>query len=185
MNKVSTIVLSVLIIFVPIAIGVVSYITAFNSGNFYENQLMAISRNNENILAQYGQKVSEAAQVPSMQKDAIKELFQSANEARYGKDGSKAMFQMLKEQNPNIEQATFVQLQRIIEAGRNEFTTNQTKLIDVRRSYETNLGTFWSGFWLKVAGYPKQDLSKFDIVSTDRASEAFTTKREQPLKLGK
>jgi hypothetical protein len=40
------------------------------------------------------------------------------------------------------------------------------------------LGSFWRGFWLNIAGYPKEDLSKFTIVSTAEADEAFRTKQE-------
>ncbi len=186
MNKTLAIVLAVVVslVILPVVVGFTSYVSYGNRGNEYESALNNIQRNNENILAQYGQKIQEAAQVPTMQTDALKELFSESNKARYGVDGSKAMFQMLKEQNPNLDQKTFVQLQRMIEAGRDQFQVNQTKLLDIRRSYERDLGYFWSGFWMKLAGYPKGELSRFDIVSTDRASEAFRTKKEkEPLKL--
>jgi hypothetical protein len=184
MSKGLIVALSILAV-VLLGVGVVatSYIGAYNAGNRYENLLEGFNRNNENILAQYGQKIAEAAQVPKMQSQDLKDLFSGANAARYGADGSKAAMQWLKEQNPNLDQSTYVQLQRMIEAGRNEFTVSQTKLVDVRRQYETELGSFYRGFWLGVAGYPKKDLSKFDIVSTDRASEAFRTKKEAPLQL--
>jgi hypothetical protein len=45
------------------------------------------------------------------------------------------------------------------------------------------LGSFWQGTWLSVAGYPKTDLSKIEIVSTVRANEAFDTKVEEAIKL--
>lgn len=167
-----------------IAIPVISYISAYNTGNALEQQLKAAKENNENILAQYGQKIQEAAQIPSMQRDDLLAVFTGAIEARYGAEGSQAAFQWLQEQNPNLDQQTYVQLQRMIEAGRNDFTVGQTKMIDIKRGYETKLGSFWGGTWLKIAGYPKIDLADYKIVSTGRAKDAFEKGVEDsPIKL--
>lgn len=167
-----------------LAVPVISYINAYNAGNAVEQALKAAKENNENILAQYGQKIQEAAQIPTMQRDDLLAIFTGAIQARYGADGSQAAFQWLQEQNPNLDQQTYVQLQRMIEAGRNDFTTGQTKMIDIKRGYETQLGSFWRGTWLKIAGYPKIDLAEYKIVSTGRAQDAFEKGVEDaPIKL--
>lgn len=149
----------------------------------HEQGIKAAWENNENILAQYGQKIAEAAQVPTMQAEDLGKLFQGALGARYGTDGSKAAMQWIQEQNPNLDQATYLQLQRMIEAGRNEFAAAQSRLIDRKRAYETELGSFWRGMWLRVAGYPKIDLAAYKAISTDRARGAFETGAEAPMKL--
>lgn len=161
-----------------------SYISANNRANSYEQRLKAEVENSENILAQYGQKVLEAAQVTEMQRDDVAKVIRDAMQGRYGDGGSKAVFQMISEQNPSINSAVYVKLQQLIEAGRDEFKTSQTRFIDTRRAYETDLGSFWTGMWMRIAGYPKMDLSKVKAVSTDRASEAFRTGKESaPLNL--
>jgi hypothetical protein len=160
-----------------------SYVSAFNAGNRHEQAIKAAYTNNENILAQYGQKIQEAAQIPGMQRDDLVTIFTGSLEARYGADGSKAAFQFLQEQNPTLEQASYTQIQRMIEAGRNEFTAAQTSLIDRERAYETELGSFWRGTWLGVAGYPKINLDEFKIISTGRAQDAFRTGVEAPISL--
>jgi hypothetical protein len=161
----------------------VSYISAYNTGNRLEQNIKATYENNRNILAQYGNKVAEAAQVPGMQRDDLSQVVTAALEGRYGEDGSRAVFQWIQEQNPQIDSTVYVQLQRMIEAGRNEFTTAQTKLTDQKRVYETSLGSFWQGTWLSVAGYPRIDLDEFQIVSTARADEAFKSGVEEPMQL--
>lgn len=160
-----------------------SYITAYNSGNRYEQQIEAEWTNNKNILAQYGQKIQEATQIPAMQADDVAKILTGALDARYGSDGSKAAFQWIQEQNPNVTSEVYVNLQQIIEAGRDKFENAQTRLIDLKRAYKTELGSFWRGLWLGFAGYPKVDLEKFNIVTTGRAENAFETGVEEPLKL--
>ena len=167
-----------------------SYISSYNKGNRYENQIVATYENNENILAQYGQKVQEAAQIPGMQRDDMKEVVTSALSARYGEDGSKAMFQFIKEQNPNIDSKVYVQIQQIIEAGRTEFSVAQTMLVDQKRAFKTELGSFWTGMWMGFAGYPNINVGfrggkdDYPVISTARASDAFEKGQEDaPLKL--
>lgn len=161
-----------------------SYVSAYNYGNSMENQLKAVQTDNRNKLAQYGQKVLEVAQVPEMYKNDVVEVARAAIQGRYGEDGSKATFQMLREQNPSLDPSMYKQIQQVIEAGRNDFQAGQTRQIDVRRQYETALGTFWGGMWMRFAGLPKVNLKDFDIVSTGRADKVFETKREDaPLQL--
>lgn len=161
-----------------------SYISWANYGNSTEKLIKARYENNQNILAQYGQKVAEVAQVPEMAKNDLKELTTAAISGRYGSDGSKAVFQMIKEQNPTIDGTLYRQIQQVIESGRNDFQTAQTHLIDVRRQYETSLGYVWSGFWLKMAGYPHLNLdTEFKPITTERASQVFSTGIEAPIKL--
>lgn len=163
--------------------GAVSYISAYNTANRMERSIVATDENNRNILAQYGNRVAEAAQVPAMQRDDLTAVVTAALEGRYGEDGSRAVFQFIQEQNPQIDSTVYVQLQRMIEAGRIEFAAAQTKLVDQKRIYETSLGSFWQGTWMSVAGYPRIDLDEYQIVSTARADQAFETGIEEPMQL--
>ena len=161
----------------------VSYVSAYNTGNRLEQSIIATDENNRNILAQYGNRIAEAAQIPAMQRDDLTAVVTAALEGRYGEDGSRAVFQFIQEQNPTIDSTVYIQLQRMIEAGRIEFASAQTKLVDQKRVYETALGSFWQGTWMTIAGYPKIDLAEYQIVSTARADKAFETGIEEPMQL--
>ncbi len=162
----------------------VFYISAYNTGNQLENNITAAWENNENILAQYGQKIQELAQVPAMQRDDVAKVLSGALESRYGANGSQATMQWIREQNPNIDTKVYSQIMRVIEAGRNEFQNAQTDLVRVKMIYKTELGSFWKGMWLSVAGYPKIDLAKYKVITTNRAAKAFATGVEDaPIKL--
>lgn len=160
-----------------------SYISAANYGVTAEKELEAIWANNQNVLGQYTLKVQEAAQVPAMYRDDLKAVVTAAVQGRYGEGGSKAVMQWLKEANIPFDSKLYVKMQQIIEAGRNQFQTEQTRLIDARRTYETNLGFVWRGFWLRLAGYPKTDLSKYKPVVAGDTAQAFERGVQAPLQL--
>jgi len=159
-------------------------ISAYNEGNRFEQTIKATFGNNENILAQYGQKVLEASQVTEMNRDDILKTTRAAIEGRYGAEGSKAIFQAINESNPTVDPMLYRKLQQIIEAGRDEFKNNQTRLIDVKRSYETALGSFPKGAIMRFVGYPRIDLDKYRFITTDAAAGAFQSGKESgPIKL--
>lgn len=173
-------VLVTLIILVVLGIGI--YASYYNLGNSSEKNLQAAQENAENVLAQYGQKAMEAAQVPQMYAEDFKDAMTSMISARYGDGGSAAITQVLTEAQVNFDPSMYATLQRLIEAGRNDFQAAQQRQIDIKRQYETALGTLFGGTILKFAGYPKINLKDFDIVSTARASNAMETKQEEVIK---
>lgn len=160
------------------AIALMMFVSAGNSANALEKGLSASVDNNQNILASYSQKVMEAAQVPDMMRDDLTKVAREALQGRYGAEGSKAIFQLIQEQNPVVSEQLYVKLQSLVEAGRNEFQTAQTRLIDQRRVYETALGSIPQGFFMRVMGYPKMDLSKIKPVITNSVATTFETGRE-------
>jgi Tfp pilus assembly protein PilE len=137
----------VLCLAVPAIFG---YVSAYNLGNRTENQLTAMLENNENIYANGTQKVIEIAQVPSMYAEQVSKVTREAIQGRYGQDGSKAVFQFLQEQNPQLDPTIFAKIQVVIEEFRNKFELAQRDMIDVKRMYNTQLGSLWTGFWLGV-----------------------------------
>ena len=166
-----------------------SYVTNANYGNRAEQTLRATWEDNENVLAQYSLKIGEIAQVPAMYRDDIKEIYADVLKGRYGENGSQAMFQFLKEQNPQIDASLYTNIQQAMEAGRNEFRVAQTRLVDQKRVYVTNLGYVWKGFWLETAGYPTLNVGfqggadDFEIITSEYAIDAFETGVDQGITL--
>ena len=167
-----------------IGVAGISYISATNYGASIESQLKASRDNNKNILAQYEQTIMEASQVPDMYKNDFKEVLSGALQSRYGKDGSKAVFQFIQEHGVNFDSSLYTKIQQLVESGRKNFEVNQTKMIDIRRGYEANLNYFWRGMWLRIAGFPKLNLAEYQPVITDRVDATFQNNKESgPLKL--
>ena len=167
-----------------IIVATTSYISANNYGARIEAQLNAEYDNNQNILAQGQQKVLEAAQVPAMYKDDFKELIAADIQGRYGPNGSQATFQWLKERELNVDAQLYRKIQQLVESYRDEFKNSQTKMIDVRRQYEAEQGLFWRGMWLRIAGFPKVDMTKFKPIVTDAVQDIYKKGKESgPMKL--
>lgn len=168
--------LSVLVLVLGgLGIAASSYISYNNWGAAMDAQLKSEWTNNQNILSAYTLKLKEAAKVPDKYQSALKEIVTATFQGRYGEDGSKATFQWIKENNLTFDASMYKQLQQIIESGRNEFKTSQTKLIDLKRVYEANQNYFWAGFWLRVTGYPKVPLSTYTVIIESSTTEKFKT----------
>jgi uncharacterized protein (UPF0333 family) len=171
-------------IFSSIVIAVVlMFMSIYNYGNGVENKLEAVWKNNKVVLTNYHKKVTEVAQVPAMARDDLVKVIEAAIQGRYGADGSKAVFQMIHEQNPTIDSSMYTKIQQIIEAGRDKFETNQKEMIDVQRSYETALGSVPKGVLLKLMGFPRVDMAKYKIVTDASTEAAFETGKDEAITL--
>ncbi len=167
-----------------LTIGVVlTYVKWANYGNQTENHLESIWENNKNISGQYAIKLQEIAQVPKMYQAGLKDVVESALKARYGADGNKATVAFLQEHAINFDPSMYSKIQQVIESGRNEFQSEQTRLIDAKNAYKNNLGDVWSGFWLKQAGYPKVDLAKYKPVVAATTDQEFKAGVQEPINL--
>lgn len=185
MSKTGWIVIGVLLaLFItPIVIGITSYISYSNLGARQEAVLKAKLNDNKQVYANFGNQVVETMQVADIYADRVKEVTSAAIEGRYGEGGAKAVFQMITEQNPTVDPSLFVQVQRIIEAGRKDFTNKQTALLDAKSQYEIHLNSVWSGFWLQIAGYPKINMDTIIAITSDRSEKAFEAGKDGPINL--
>lgn len=162
----------------------VSYVSAYNRGNVMEKGIIAAYESNKNVLSTYSQKVVEAAQVTGMMRDDIVKITREAIGNRYGEKGSQAVFQAIREQNPQVSEKLYLNVQQIVDSGREEFKVKQDVLIDKKRVYSTSLDFFWSGTWLHIAGYPKINLDDYKVIITDSIEQTFKTGKERgPIQL--
>ena len=167
-----------------VVVGIVSVVGIYNTCVTNEASIKAQYTENQNNYDKLFKTVAETAQVPTAYAKDLKDLYTSTMQTRYGKGGSKAMFQFIKEQNPNLDAGLYKQVQQVIESGRIDFESKQASLIDRKRVYEsTILNTAVTGSIAKVLGFPKIDLAKFGIVTSDETSAAFDTKKSEPLKI--
>lgn len=157
--------------------------STYNTCIELEKRIEAQYKNNQNVYDTFWKTVKEIAQVPEMYAEDTKKLYKEVLSNRYGKDGSKAMFQFLKEQNPNLDASLYKKIQQAIESGRTDFKKNQTVLIDIKAQYEMYINKFPRVIFARMFGFPRINLKEFDIVTSEETSQAFTTKKAGAIKL--
>lgn len=174
---------SVVVLFLVVVFGF-GYVGFSNDANRYEVAIKAKYDDNRNIYDNGWKKVKEISQVPDMYQDDLKKLYQASLTARYGSEGSKAVFQFIKEQNPNLSPDLYLKVQQTIEGFRNEFSANQTRLVSQKQAYMEYLTATTGGrFYNMIGKYPRIDMDKYSIVTSDQTEQDFQTKRAEPLKI--
>lgn len=173
---------AVLGVFFLFTVGIVgTFVGTNNELVSLEQSITAQYDQNKNNYDNFFKSVKEVAQVPSMYVDDMKKVYDSAIKGRYGEDGSKAMFSFIKEHNPNFDASLYTKIQQVIQSGRKDFELNQKMLIDKKRLYQTNLRKFPSNIVAGVLGFPKIDLNKFNIVTSDATEKAFIEGKSEPM----
>jgi hypothetical protein len=170
-------------IFITVIAIALNFMGVYNQAISFENGIKANYSNNQNVYDNYTKKVMEAAQIPNKYANDLKGLYSEAIGKRYGKEGSKAMFQWLQEHNPTLDPSIYKEIQVIIENGRDEFKVNQSSLIERKREYDIFLTTFPNNVITGMLKFPKIDLSKYDIVTSDDTDKVFQDKKSEPLKV--
>ena len=127
---------------------------------------------------EYFTKVKEVAQVPKQQMSTLKEFYDTLVT---GRKTNGEMMKWISESNPEINQDTFVELQRIISAGRESIYSIQKRHIDTVREYNTFINVFPNSFinglffkyTEKEPTVPISDMAKEVMETGDKVLEVF------------
>lgn len=177
---------SVMLFFFSVGIYLVmSYISAYNYANAKENEIVAQYSQNQNMLSRLTNTISGLVEVSDLAKEQIKEVTKAALEGRYGANGNKAVVIAVQEAYPGtLDSAMYNKIMTAVESNRIAFAEEQKKLIAIKQGYDTERGSFIRGKFIALAGYPKIDLSKYNVVISDATATTFETGRDN-FKIGK
>lgn len=184
---------SIFLIFVLLIGGFfLGYVGFRNDANRSEQDIVAQYEQAQNVYDNGWKAVVEVAQVPKLQEQNYKDLYDGVMKGRYGADGSRALLQFIKEQNPTLSDETYTKIQRTIETFHGNFEAAQQDLIAKKQSYRTlitsttdSLMYNWIGNYPHIrVGIPIGSQDDYAIVTSDKTQNDFKTKKAEPLQLG-
>lgn len=123
--------------------------------------------------------ISQKVQILDKYSDDFKEVAKGYVQGRYGKDGSQAMFQWLKEHNVNIETSLYQEMMVTIESNRVSFEREQRVLSEMAAQHKKFYVTFPSNMF--VQGSPVQ----IQIISSEKTKQVIESGQENDTELFK
>lgn len=179
-----------LFVFVASIIAGVMVISKRNAFVRIENNIMMAYEESKNVHSNYVLRIQEMAQVPKMATKQLSEIIKASNEGRYGDDGSKAVFQFLKEQNPNIDQSLYTNIQKEVTGGRLDFQSKITRVNDNKTVAYNMLDDTVGGFILKdILGMPRKNIGyeggkdDYPVIMSETSVETFKTGVDKGVKM--
>jgi hypothetical protein len=167
------------------------YLGYRNTAQSFEVDIPAQYTETQNVYDNGWKKVVEIAQIPEMQAQQVKDVYAGVMTGRYGANGSKALTQVIFEQNPQLGQEVYVKVQRTVESFHDSFQASQTNLIARKQEYTkfvtaTTAGVFynWLGKYPHIKiGVPAGTADDFQIVTSDKTQADFKNHKSEPLNL--
>lgn len=123
-------------------------------------------------------QISQVAEVTEEQTRALKDIFLGHAAARTGEGSDRAIMKWVTESVPNVDTGVYKNLQNIIVAARNSFTSDQVALLDLKREHDSMLAKFPGSLFL--AGRQPMDVT---IVTSSRTGQAFSSGKDDDTKV--
>ncbi|WP_051542268.1 LemA family protein [Clostridium lundense] len=123
-------------------------------------------------------KFREMTQVTDIQAKNMKEVYKDIIIGRY--NDPKLLSKAVLENNPQLDQKVFTNLQSEIAASRNAFNNNQKQMNDIIREYNSFVKQKF--ITAAIFGFKTKDPKEFTVTS-ERTEKAFNTKLDDEIKL--
>ena len=167
---------------VIIVIGLVWFFTSISYNNQEKdvrNRAEAQRGKVEVVYDQMFKILQQKAGVTNEYKEAFKDIYPALIEGRYSQ-GDGSLMKWIQESNPNFDTSLYKDLMRSIEVERNNFTTQQTVMLDIMRQH-TNLLTQEPSSWFIKNKEPIQ----YTIISSTKSKETMQTGLDDDIDLFK
>lgn len=164
-----------------LVMGVVWAIGLKNEFVRLESDITASHQGRQANLSQYTLRIMEMAKVPKMQRDDLKATIEAQIKSRYGQDGSKAVFQVLKENNVAVTPELYTNIQKEISGGRKDYEQNEKRLIEAKRIACNRIQTSPGDIVLRAFGYPtlhfgcRGDKDDYPVILSESSKDTFET----------
>lgn len=189
-NGSSLIILLVMLGFIVVTVGLVIMYSIGVRDNFVrlENSITSNYEDSKNVHSNYVLKIQEMAQVPKMATEQLQVLIRESIQGRYGEDGSKAVFQFIKEQNPTVAPELYTNIQKEIAGGRSDFENKIRIVIDNKRVAYNMMDNTISGMFLNWMGMPRKNIGyngqqdDYPVIMSSQSTTTFKTGIDEGVK---
>lgn len=151
----------------------------YNTCVEHEEGIKAQYKQNQNNYDKLFKSILETAGVTKQYSKDLKELYAQVMQGRKG--SGQELFRSITEANPAMDTTLYAKVQTVIETGRLDFEMNQKSLIERVRVYRTYTGRAPASLVAGMAGFPRIDFDKYDIVTSGRTTDAFESKRDEAI----
>ena len=174
---IATIASGAIILILTVLVGVM-YVTTSNGEIRLRNQIETVQVDNQNEFDNMWKKISQIVQVTKAERESVERIIIGYADQRTSA-GSGTFINAVREALPNIDSSAFRNLQNIIVASRDSFTSRQTQLLDLKREHDNMLMTFPGSLF--VGSRPEIEVT---IVTSSRTKETFETGVDDNVELG-
>lgn len=183
-SRLLSIMVPVMIFLIIIVAPVVTLMNIKNTAVRFENQIVKLDKASEVSLSNHTNTILEMVQIPKMQTDHLVRLAKEALSARYGEDGSKALFQFIKENTAAPSEKLYLDLQATIAGGRRDFKLSQEVKLENCTQYDTWRETWPTSMGVSFFDLPSKKVEgRCEIITDDTTRNSFETKRTAPIQL--
>lgn len=159
-----------------------SVISARDKAVNFESRIEGRYKDNENILSSCVGTLRTIGKIPGKYTDELNKVLREEMSGRYGTGERVALF--IKERDLPFTQDMHNKIMNTVIDCETKFENGQRALTDMKVSYESSLGSTVQGGFMKMAGFPKKDLSKFTNIIQSDAREQFETKVRKDFDIG-
>lgn len=170
MSKTTGIVISIGVLLAVVGLSILFMGISYSNGEVrLRNAITAKQRDNTSEFDNMWKKISQTVQVTQKDRDSLKQIFIEYASARGGNaPRGGALATWISEAVPNIDSATFTNLQNILVGSRDAWTQRQKELLDMSREHNNRLDTFPSSLF--VGGRPRIEVQ---IITSSKTEAVF------------
>jgi len=158
----------------------VTWIGSSNKEIDLRNKIVAQQKNLEVVFDNTWKIISQQAQVSEKYKESFKSIYQDLMNARYGQSDQQSLMRWVTESNPNFDSNIFTKLMSTIEAQRENFTREQTKLLAFKNTHDNVIEKFPSSIF--VGGRGKIEVT---VVTSSKTDAVFKAKKDNDVEVFK
>lgn len=159
-------------------LSIVGYlISTLNFETRLSNRIETKMLDNQSEHDNMWKKIASVAEVTDKQREALASIFVEHANAR-NNNFQNSLTAWITESVPNVDTATFNNLQNIITSSRDAWTQRQKELLDLSRAHNDLLEQFPSGIILSIFGREKVTIT---IITSSKTENVFKTGKDDDI----